>query len=99
MCFAKVFDQSQLVILPILGQLACRWIFATTQFQSSFHTPVPDVVIILHASRQWVPCSSIGDATREGGASGLTRHASAHLQMIGRISQGQMTEDIIVRCQ
>lgn len=94
--FGEKLDQSQLVILPVLGQLAGRRIFAAGNLQGDFHAAVPDVVEILHSSRQGVPFGPVGDASLETLAVGFARDSSAHLGVIRGVGQREVFEDVVV---
>ena len=51
----KELEEGAPVVVPELRQLGGRRVLAARQLQGDLHAPVPDVVVVLHASRQRVP--------------------------------------------
>ena len=56
-----------LVIVPFSAQEAvrCRWILATAEFEGDLEGVAVQVVEVLHATRDVVPFSTIGDSVME----------------------------------
>lgn len=60
MSFAQKLQKGIAIVIPKLGQFCGRGEFATGQLEGDLHASVPDVVIVLHATSQWIPRSSVG---------------------------------------
>ena len=65
MSFAHKLQKWVSIVVPKLWQFSAGWKLATGQFQSDFHSSVPNVVVILHTTRQRVPSCSIGCSIAE----------------------------------
>ena len=57
----EIFQERPLVIFPELLQLLCWRKLAATYFNSDLKSVGVEVVIVLHASSQWIPVSAVGD--------------------------------------
>merc|ERR1719499_45854 len=52
---AKEPQQGFAIVLPETLELSGRRELAAGKLESDLHAPVPDVVVVLHASCQWIP--------------------------------------------
>ena len=59
------------VVVPELGKLLSRRKLAAGELEGDLHASVPDVVVVLHAAGQRVPCSAVGGAVAERRSSDL----------------------------
>lgn len=66
MDLSEEFHERQLIVIPILAEFMSWRVFAARDFKGHLHASVPDVVVILHSSCQWIPGSTICDAILEG---------------------------------
>ena len=73
MSFAHKLQKWIPIVVPKLWQFSAGWKLATGQFQSDFHSSVPNVIVILHTTRQRVPSCSIGCSIAELRGSNLKK--------------------------
>lgn len=100
-CFGKEFNKWQLIVGPIFLQFMSRWEFTTRDFECHFIAAKPDVVVILHAARQRIPCGAISNSVLERRCAGgiFTRDTARHFRMVVGIDEREMLKDVIIWCQ
>ena len=87
------------MFLPLINQLGSWWILTAGHFDRDLHGTSPYVTVVLGTTDEWVPGGTVGRPVRERRWSRLTSDALVHSRVVGGVSQCQMLEHVIIRCQ